>query len=71
MARLKHKVAIVTGAAQGIGRAIASRLADEGAKVALADIQFDSAKRAASEICNSGAAAIAVAFVIPLTATPS
>ena len=62
MARLKHKVAIVTGAAQGIGRAIASRLADEGAKVALADIQFDSAERAASEICNSGAAAIAVAL---------
>jgi 2-hydroxycyclohexanecarboxyl-CoA dehydrogenase len=62
MARLKHKVAIVTGAAQGIGRAIASRLADEGAKVALADIQFDSAERAASEICASGASAIAVAL---------
>ncbi|WP_425151774.1 SDR family NAD(P)-dependent oxidoreductase, partial [Candidatus Binatus sp.] len=43
MDRLTGKVAIVTGAAQGIGRAIASRLADEGAKVALADIQFDSA----------------------------
>jgi len=62
MARLKHKVAIVTGAAQGIGRAIAARLADEGAKVALADIQFDSAERAASEICNGGASAIAVAL---------
>ena len=46
MDRLTGKVAIVTGAAQGIGRAIASRLADEGAKVALADIQFDSAERA-------------------------
>ena len=50
MARLTGKVAIVTGAAQGIGRAIASRLADEGAKVALADIQFDSAEQAAAEI---------------------
>jgi 2-hydroxycyclohexanecarboxyl-CoA dehydrogenase len=62
MARLKHKVAIVTGAAQGIGRAIAARLADEGAKVALADIQFDSAERASSEICAGGASAIAVAL---------
>ena len=44
MDRLTGKVAIVTGAAQGIGRAIASRLADEGAKVALADIQFDAAR---------------------------
>jgi 2-hydroxycyclohexanecarboxyl-CoA dehydrogenase len=60
MDRLTGKVAIVTGAAQGIGRAIASRLADEGAKVALADIQFDSAERAASEIRSAGASAIDV-----------
>ena len=62
MDRLTGKVAIVTGAAQGIGRAIASRLADEGAKVALADIQFDSAERAAGEIRAGGASAIAVAL---------
>ncbi len=62
MTRLTGKVAIVTGAAQGIGRAIASRLADEGAKVALADIQFEPAERAASEICTGGASAIAVAL---------
>jgi 2-hydroxycyclohexanecarboxyl-CoA dehydrogenase len=62
MARLESKVAIVTGAAQGIGRAIASRLAAEGAKVALADIQFDSAEGAVSEICAGGASAIAVAL---------
>jgi NAD(P)-dependent dehydrogenase (short-subunit alcohol dehydrogenase family) len=36
--RLKGKVAIVTGAAQGIGRAYALRLAGEGAKVVIADI---------------------------------
>jgi len=62
MTRLAGKVAIVTGAAQGIGRAIASRLADEGAKVALADIQFDSAERTAEEIRGGGASAIAVAL---------
>src|SRR5580700_806528 len=62
MDRLKGKVAIVTGAAQGIGRAIASRLADEGAKVALADIQLDSAESAAAEIRSGGANAIAVAL---------
>jgi 2-hydroxycyclohexanecarboxyl-CoA dehydrogenase len=62
VARLTGKVAIVTGAANGIGRAIAIRLADEGAKVALADIQLDSAEQAAAEIRRIGAAAIAVAL---------
>jgi 2-hydroxycyclohexanecarboxyl-CoA dehydrogenase len=60
--RLADKVAIVTGAANGIGRAIAIRLADEGAKVALADIQLDSAEQAAAEIRRGGAVAIAVAL---------
>jgi 2-hydroxycyclohexanecarboxyl-CoA dehydrogenase len=62
MDRLAGNVAIVTGAAQGIGRAIAFRLADEGAKVALADIQLDPAEQAATELCSRGAAAIAVAL---------
>ena len=62
MNRLADKVAIVTGAANGIGRAIAIRLAGEGAKVALADIQLDSAEQAAAEIRRGGAAAIAVAL---------
>ena len=60
MARLTGRIAIVTGAAQGIGRAIASRLADEGAKVALADIQIESGASAATELRKSGATAIAV-----------
>src|SRR5208282_663144 len=60
VARLTGKVAIVTGAANGIGRAIAFRLADEGAKVALADIQLDSAEQAAAEIRRGGTVALDV-----------
>jgi len=60
--RLTDKVAIVTGAANGIGRAIAVRLAAEGAKVALADIQLEAAEEAAAEIRRGGASAIAVAL---------
>ncbi len=58
--RLAGKIAIVTGAAQGIGRAIATRLADEGAPVAIADIQTDAAERTAAELRTLGAKAIAV-----------
>ncbi len=60
MTRLKDKVAIVTGAAQGIGLAIAERLASEGAQVALADIQLEAAEQSAARICATGARAIAV-----------
>ncbi|MFZ1887157.1 MAG: 3-oxoacyl-ACP reductase family protein [Candidatus Binataceae bacterium] len=58
--RLAGKIAIVTGAAQGIGRAIATRLADEGAAVAIADIQTEAAERTAAELRALGAEAIAV-----------
>jgi 2-hydroxycyclohexanecarboxyl-CoA dehydrogenase len=58
--RLKDKVAIVTGSAQGIGRAIAMRLASEGAKVAIADLDVDGANRTAEEIRKGGGNAIAV-----------
>jgi 2-hydroxycyclohexanecarboxyl-CoA dehydrogenase len=58
--RLEGKVAIVTGAAQGIGRAIATRLAAEGAAVGIADIQFDVAQHTAAEIKGTGAKAIAI-----------
>lgn len=48
--RLKDKSAIVTGGAQGIGRAICKRLAEEGAKVALFDIKQEPGEATAREI---------------------
>jgi pyridoxal 4-dehydrogenase len=48
--KLQDRVAIVTGAAQGIGRAIAQKLSAEGAKVVIADINGEGATKAASEL---------------------
>jgi NAD(P)-dependent dehydrogenase (short-subunit alcohol dehydrogenase family) len=47
---LREKVAVVSGAARGIGRVIAQRLAAEGCRVALADMDGDAAAAAAVEI---------------------
>ncbi|MGO9056610.1 MAG: SDR family NAD(P)-dependent oxidoreductase [Candidatus Binataceae bacterium] len=58
--RLKGKVAVVTGAGQGIGRGIARRLAEEGAKVAVADINPDTAGKTAAEITAAGGVACAI-----------
>jgi 2-hydroxycyclohexanecarboxyl-CoA dehydrogenase len=60
LARLTDRVAIVTGAAQGIGHAIAARLAAEGARVAIADINEDLAKGTAAELVAAGGQACAV-----------
>jgi 2-hydroxycyclohexanecarboxyl-CoA dehydrogenase len=51
---------MVTGAAQGIGRAIAHRLAAEGAKVGVTDIDGEGAARTAGEIAHQGGIAIDV-----------
>jgi len=50
MDRFNGQTAIVTGAARGIGRAVAERLAGEGATVALADINAEGARASAAEI---------------------
>jgi len=61
MTRLQGKVAVVTGGAQGIGRACALRFAHEGASVVIADLRVDGAKAVASEIEAAGGAAIGIA----------
>lgn len=54
---LKDKVALVTGAGSGIGRASALRFADEGAKVMVADLRTESADNTATEIGQRGGVA--------------
>jgi NAD(P)-dependent dehydrogenase (short-subunit alcohol dehydrogenase family) len=57
---LEDKVAIVTGAAQGIGRACAQRLANEGAKVVIADIDEEQGAALAADLAGSSNDAIFV-----------
>jgi NAD(P)-dependent dehydrogenase (short-subunit alcohol dehydrogenase family) len=58
--RLEDKVAVVTGAGRGIGRAYAFALASEGAAVCIAELQADWAQAVADEMAECGYKAIAV-----------
>ncbi|NUY04854.1 SDR family oxidoreductase [Paraburkholderia youngii] len=59
MQRVKDKIAIVTGAASGIGAACAARLADEGALLVVADLNLEGAQEQVRRIEESGGRAVA------------
>jgi 2-hydroxycyclohexanecarboxyl-CoA dehydrogenase len=62
------RVALLTGAARGIGRACAEALAADGAAVVVADLLADQAKETAAEIAAGGATAVGVAMDVSDTA---
>jgi len=60
--RLQNKVAVVTGAASGIGKEIAATFAREGAKIVIADLNEQGASAAADDLKSRGAQALGVAM---------
>ena len=67
MGRLEGRVAFITGAGRGIGAATALRRAEEGARVALADIDTEGCQQVAGEIGRLGSEGL----VIPCNVTDS
>lgn len=59
--KIKDKIAIVTGGGNGIGEAVALRLASEGVKVVAADLNLEAAQKVADAIKSGGGDALAVA----------
>lgn len=69
MRRLDGRVAFVTGAGRGIGAATALRLAEDGARVALADLDTDNCERVAEEIRGQNSDALVVQCNVAESAT--
>ena len=66
--RLEGKVALVTGSARGIGKAICARLAAEGARIAVLDLRLEDAQATADEFKANGVDARAYAANVAVTA---
>ena len=57
---LENRVAVITGSAKGMGKAMALRFAHEGCDIVVADIDWDGAQKVAEEVKSSGRKAIAI-----------
>ena len=66
---MSNRIAMVTGGAQGIGKGIATTLAEAGFKVAVADLNLPAAEQTAKEIGAAGGTAIAVEIDVTRTAS--
>ena len=60
MKKLSNRVAVITGGAQGLGKAIALAMAEEGASIVICDINAKTLPEAQSEIEAAGARCLAV-----------
>jgi 2-hydroxycyclohexanecarboxyl-CoA dehydrogenase len=66
---MSNRVALVTGAAQGIGKGIATAMAAQGFRVAIADMNIETATQTAKDITESGGTAVAVEINVTDTAS--
>jgi 2-hydroxycyclohexanecarboxyl-CoA dehydrogenase len=66
---MSNRIALVTGGAQGIGRGIATALAAQGFRVAIADLNIETATQTAKDLTEAGGTVIAVEFNITNTAS--